>query len=440
MHKNATNRPREQISNQLRQNMSPINSIAVRIAGIGLTLATTIIAARYLGVTQFGIFSHTFSVCLLLAGIGSPGFVAQIVRQVAYAGTAKSALSLALVFLSFSCVSVTLLFYFLKGYVFLPSVNLPFFTLWGISILTSAITIFSASARGMGLSALGQIPDLFLKPALIVSLMLIAAIFATLDTANQVFEFMLISQFMVLCIILIWLYRSKPKASPNNGHKVDIPSILKTHPKLALVAILSLSSTQLPIILAGSVISSEASGIVRIALQFSALTLLGLTTAELIHAPVFAKLWKENKLDDLKEVVSRNCTVAFSFFTLASLGLVIIVTLLFSLVFDANYSDVKTLIPILLIGNFASAYCGSILNLLIATGHEAKALKILIFSFSILCLSLYFLGQAYGTLGIVTAVSLTLVIRSILMAWVIHKTLGITVRPTFNIRAALQKV
>ena len=112
-------------------------------------------------------------------------------------------------------------------------------------------------------------------------------------------------------------------------------------------------------------------GIYNIAVRISTIGTMILFSINSIAAPKFSELYVNNKLEELKSVIS-NATKLIFLFTIPILIILVLIPGFLLGLFGQDFSNGYVALRILCIGQFFNAFCGSVGYIMQLTGNEKK--------------------------------------------------------------------
>lgn len=407
-------------------------SLLLRFVFVGLSFSSTVLASRYLGLAQFGVFSLLLSLSLLVVGLSQAGGVQFLVRETARSNDVRHHRVL-LVRVTILSVSAALLMSSVVEWKFMdysgPSGSVALIAV--ASILTAFL---GATARGSSLIVWGQIPDSLIRPLLFIAGILMLAAFRVKASA----------------VLLLWLYAGAATVTAIISLAVAVVALRRRNAtaffpagrarswrrgvaKLAVVGWAGSAGLYLPPILAAAFGSTSDAGLLRIAIQFAAFSLLGLAAVELAQAPAFAAAGS-NDVELLSSLLRRSCRVASLFAVVAGLVSAIAVSPIVNLLLPAEYGAVVPAVLILLGGQAVNAMTGNVGTLLIACDLERQVLAATLASLLCLVFLSAVLVPHYGLIGAAVAQAVTLASRNLLNAITVWRKFGILALPVGGLR------
>ncbi|TOO47834.1 oligosaccharide flippase family protein [Vibrio parahaemolyticus] len=177
------------------------------------------------------------------------------------------------------------------------------------------------------------------------------------------------------------------------------------------------------IVIAGFFISTTELGLLAAAQRTSLLIGFVLITINFVVAPMFASLFKEGKLDKLRNLSRWACRANIG----AALLPVLVCTLFPEFVmqlFGDEFLAAAPLLVVLSLGQLVNIATGSVGFLLLMSGHERTMKYITICSGTISIALLVFLSQSYGVLGAAWAMAIGMAIQNLAALYFVKRYLG----------------
>lgn len=411
-------------------------SLALKLTGAGLAFLLTVLLARALGPSGYGIYAYVFALVSLMAVPVEFGLPHLVVRETArahaaghwrlmrglwqWASMAAGALAI-LVAAAAGSLALGFADRFDAG-------QLTTFA-WGLLLvpLIALGNLAGAALRGLHNVLQGQLPELVFRPGgfllLITAVLLWGTAGFTADTA------------MLLHVVAAagalgggaWLLARK---CPAQVIRVSV-AVYDTRRwsssalPLALVAGMHMVHQYTDLVMLGLFMNSGDVGVYRVAGQAAAVAAFGLTAVNMIVAPRFARLHA------LGDHAGLQWTATFSARLILLLTLPVAVCLavfgepVIRVVFGAGFAAGSTALAILAAGQLCNAAFGSVAFLLNMTGHERDTARGLATAVAVNVLLNLLLIPRFGLEGAAVATSATLVLWNVLLWRAVRRRLGL---------------
>ncbi len=412
-----------------------LGSMSLKLASVGLTFLTTVLLARLLGPSDYGVYTFVYATISLLSVPSEFGLTTLVARETArgmvsqdyasvqgvwrWSGRAATLISLTLVGLS-----VVVIWLFREP---LTSQRLITF----LCALALVPLIALGDLRGAALTGLhhvmaGQLPEFLLRPGIFALLLVIAALAGNSLFSAPIAMGLYVFSSAVTFVVGAWLlWRTTPltvrKARPSFSSRTWLLSALP----LAFIGGMQLIDQQASILLQGLFLPDASIGTYRIASQVAVLASFGLTTINIVLTPRFATLYAQGDLARLQRLVTASARVILAFNLLLTVGFIIWGKSFLVLAFGSPYAAGYTPLMILLVGQLINSGAGSVGLLLNMSGHERETARgMTIAAILNVVLNLLLLPRL-GINGSAIATSSSLIIWNILLWWAVRKKLGI---------------
>ncbi len=355
-------------------------SFILRITGTGLVFINSIVLARLLGVTEFGIYTYVITWMSLLAIPAVFGLDKMLVRNLAtYEATSDWGLmhgqlrwsmrfSLILGFiLALSAAAV--------AWVFIPPTDatLLAFLVGVILIPIMALTLVRQGAlQGLRHVIQGQFPEMIVRPILTIAFVsAIALIGWELGSPLSVGAHVaaaaigLIIGGMLLTHTIPAVVKT---ASPEYRRREWITSAL---PFIAISG-MNIISTRLGVLLLGAMLSPEAVGIYAVANRITDLIAFVFAAVNTALMPTFAQLYAKQDMQQLQHIVTKSVRI-ITLLTLPIVGVIMLTGHWLLLLFGEAFTRGYAVLLILCIGQVVNVMSGSVGQLLIMTNYGFDA-------------------------------------------------------------------
>jgi O-antigen/teichoic acid export membrane protein len=412
-----------------------LGSMSLKLANVGLAFLSSVLLARLLGPTDYGVYAFVYATISLLSVPSEFGLPTLVARETArgmvnqdYASvqgvwrwSGRATLIISLMLIGLSGVVIWL---FKEP---LTSQRLITF----LCALALVPLIALGDLRGAALNGLqhvmaGQLPEFLLRPGIFALLLAVAALAGdSLFSAPIAMGLYVFSSAVTFGVGAWLLWRVTPlpvrKARPRFHGRTWLLSALP----MAFIGGMQLIDQQASILLQGVFLPDASIGIYRIASQVAVLASFGLTTINLVLTPRFATLYAQGDLARLQRLVTASARVILAFNLLLTVGFIIWGKSFLALAFGTAYAAGYTPLMILLVGQLINSGAGSVGLLLNMSGHERETARgMTIAAILNVGLNLLLLPRL-GINGSAIATSSSLIIWNILLWWVVRKKLGI---------------
>lgn len=411
---------------------SGIGSLIIKVSNLLIELTIAILLARALGPEGYGIYAFALSLVMILTIPAQIGLPALLVREVAryqlqeqwqlMRGLLKRADQAVLV-ISLGLILVSLIVLSFGGPFSNPSQTTTL--IWALFLipLLALGNVRGACIRGLRYITLGQLPEMIVRPGL---LLLLAGIiyFADRLTPEWTMAVHVVAALFAL-IIAAGLRRHKLPEACNRARLQYDSAWIKSIIPFSFLAGMHIINRQTDIVMLGYLSGSHEVGLYRVAAQASMLVAFGLSLVNVVVAPHIARLYAADDMQRLQRLLTRGARI--------SLLIAVPITALFWLfgdpilrvIFGSEYTQAHLALGILCFGQLINALAGSVGYILNMTGNETTTAKIVALSALINIILNATLIPAYGINGAATATAISLCVWNLLLAITIRKRLGL---------------
>jgi len=423
----GTDRKQESLGRQIFRKLRA--SAGINILGQLLLLVSGVVLARALGKHGYGEYSFIMSVIALVGLPTKAGLPVLTVREIAQYrmaedwGSIRGLLQAAGAFvLSYSVVAAAIMAAVvwwadgpIKEYAW-AALLLPIVAVAGVR---------SATLRGLKLVILGQIPEVIVRPTLIVigalawswlgeSLSLLSAIQVTNVAALASF---------VAGLIFLW-YAMPVEVRSASAHfwwRDWSKSLLP----LSVFSGLRIFDAQLSLIIVGLVGSKEEVGLYKVALSGAALVSFGLGIANGVLAPYYATLLKSGDTKRIERIARRTSDVLVAVSITPALMLWIVGGSILSVTFGEEYRGAWLPMGILVVGQLVNVAAGSVGLLLNMGKYEDDALRSVAIATLVKFVVMAGMVPWFGIVGAAVGETLSMITWNVLMAIYVRRRIGI---------------
>ncbi|GIW61109.1 MAG: flippase [Patescibacteria group bacterium] len=359
-------------------------SIGLKIASVFLAFLLSVILARYLGPEGYGVYSFAYAMMMILAIPSMSGMPALMVRETARlrangnCGAVTSAWRWGIKVSI--CVSIVIIFIFYLAVsiwdtIFLNEVKIAVY--WGILTipLLALMHITGAVIRGMGGVVKGQMPDMIVRPGMLIITVVGAIILNFEARSYNVMQMHAVSVFVAAGLAYIML----KDMLVSKARIIIDPLIrrqwLKSLLPLGLIASMGIVMQYIDLIMIGTLVNNYDVGIYRVSVQLAMLASFGLQAVNMAFAPYYARYYEKKEFSQIRYVAVLSARFVFVLN-------IVVVALYFAwgkqiieIIYGSEYIQAYGPLMLLLIGQGANAFFGSVGNVLNMSGREMYTLR-----------------------------------------------------------------
>lgn len=397
-------------------------AFVVRILGALSGFAATFFIARHLGAAESGYYFLAFSVVIVASAFSRVGLDNTVLRfaggspELAVNTTLKSVLLILLV----SSLSAVVL-YFCAPYFATQLFSKPELAsvLQYMSIGVVGLSALTISA--MALQGLRRVSASIFILNIAANLLLIASLFVISDvSAVQLAGVYALSSVLVGVLGFGLFYVFRPRV---NQSSISWRELFTSCGPLWVVVIMSQMVQWSGQFMAGAYVSSETLAQLAVAQRTAMLSSFILIAVNLVVAPRFASLYRNNDMVALERLAIKSVKL-ISLLAVPVIGVMLIFPSLLMSLFGKEFSDGAVLLQILAIGQFINAVTGSVGFLLMMSGHERDMRNVtLVSGITAMCLT-WILTVQFGIVGAAVGTAIAVATQNLLAVYFVKKRLG----------------
>ena len=393
--------------------------ISVRVGSVLAGLVASVTLARILGPDTYGVYAFVFSIIVLLGLPVKLGLPTLVLRETARADqSCDGAMMSGIWRWSDRAIAMMATIVLVLAGIYLwifvetdtPRVSALIWALPLVPIIGLAEARGSA-IRGLRYVARGTAPEKVIRPLLLAGIVACTALILTEPlSADRVYMIHSAAALIALLLATGILKRVRPHHPGENTPRTTPRAWLKAILPLSAIAGLQQISHNTDILMLGSLATDADVGLYRVALSGANLALFGLTTANLVLQPYFARAWGAGDYRQLQKLATVGARISFAT-TLPVLAVFWLSgTSLLTTVFGEAYSGVFGALIILCSSQVISAFFGSVGIILTMSGREWVALVGLVVSTVINVVLNWLLIPRYGIEGAAIATGISIAI------------------------------
>jgi O-antigen/teichoic acid export membrane protein len=240
-------------------------------------------------------------------------------------------------------------------------------------------------------------------------------------TATYISYFYVVSSIAVCFIALLMWHRQIKGAWGSLRFKNN--ELWRASSNLWAASTMSLMVQWSGVLIAGALVSSSEVAYLTAAQRTAMLTSFVLMVVNMVVAPRYALLWKENKLNEIQRLAK------WSTRGMVALALPVIIVMLvmpdFIMgLFGDEFVVAGNLLAIMAIGQFINVATGSVGFLLNMSGHERDFRRVTMFAGPLTIILSYFFIVQWGVIGAAIATAVGLSLQNLGALFMVRKRLG----------------
>lgn len=359
--------------------MGAAGTFGVRIANIGLTFIISILFARLLGVSGFGVYTYTMTCANLLGIPATLGLETLLIREVAtyqnkeawglMRGILRWANQIALAFsIGLVLVVTGIAWYFWKNAN--SQALLAFCIAMAFLPIASKRNLMRGALRGLHRVVIALVPEMLVVP--IVQIVVTVCAYLLLKsglTAPWVLGIYVFAGGISLVISIIFLDRNLPDSVREATPKYQVRRWLSSSLVFMCLESIYYLSPQIDLLMLGALKSLSVVGVYYPVNRGAQLILLIPMAVSTAIAPTIVQLYAQGNHLQLQKLITTCTRVVFVGSLLLSVGLIAL-SHFYLLLFGSEFTSGQNALIILCIGMVVSIATGSADILLNMTGYE----------------------------------------------------------------------
>ncbi len=404
---------------------SVLGSAAIKVANALLGFGVAVVLARALGADGYGVYSTAFVIASVLAILVQFGLPNLVLRETAAAEAdgdwarmkaiwvwaTRGALLFSLAVLAIAAATGFLL----RGR-YAETDLWTFFLALGLVPLFALGALRAAALRGLRHIVLSQIPEMILKPGLLLLLALLLGAAVPAEPAYAMLA-QLVAAAAAFAAGAVLLWRRMPEGV-RRAARSSVPSRgwWMASSAMAVSAGMNQINNYADILILGLFRPAEEVGLYRVAYQVSMLALFGQQAVAMVFTPRFVRLYQQGDTDTLQRLVTLMARLSLLvalplFFLVAFFG-----DTIFTILFGLEFSEAHAVAVVLVLAQVITSYFAAIGYLLNMCGQEKSMAKILMLTAGLNILMNFVMIPVAGMMGAALATLLSLLVWN-LTAW-----------------------
>lgn len=390
-------------------------TLAVTFMGTILLFLTQVLLARVLGVSEFSLYTYSFTILIIASKLSVFGFDIAVQRFVPTAlahenwrmlrGFLKRALQTTIL----ASIVIGLL---LAGAAWLfaerMTPGLPR-TLLATSVAISVsclLLLYSAYARGLKRPLLAAAPRLLLKPLMLIAMVSLLVWGGRAVSAYQAVAAELVANLLAVAFLAFVVGAQFRPLLKGVAPAFDTRMWIGVSFPLFLTAGSQLLTQQTDILMLGNLLGADTVGPYAAASRISQLAAFGLLSINAVLPALVAKHVAKGELDIARNIVGVASFAIFIFSAAAAVVIWLFADLFLGL-FGHGFRDAVPVLHILIIGQILNAMTGSVSFILGVTGHQKILAQVVLSTMVLNALLCAALIPMFGPKGAAIAVSMS---------------------------------
>ena len=401
--------------------------VVIKLSARLLGMVVAVCLARMMGVEDFGVYSYVVAIVTVVSIPVQIGLPQLVVRETAKAQVAEAWslmaglwrwASLAVLSMSITVLLIAILTWLIFG-LSTDTVDLSVVVIALVLIPLIALgNIRGAALRGLRFVVVGQIPEFIIKPfSFIFFLILVYYFGGTHLSVKNAFILNLVSAAVAFIVGISLLRRYSPKQiySLQNKYHYKYRYWLKSLLPFAIMGGIQVVDKQTDILMLGLIGEMKEVAVYKIVVTGASLVVFGLSAANMVFSPHFARLYEQKEYEKLQALVTDCARVIMLISVPAALVVILFGSEMLEILFGKEYKIGYPALIILVVSQLVNATFGPVGFLLNMTGHEADTTKIVAVGAIINVVLNALLIPAYGINGAAIATMISVFTWNLLL-------------------------
>lgn len=421
-----------------------VGTAGIKLAGAMIAFTTSIVLAKLLGPSGYGVFSYAIALIALLTIPSELGVPNLAVREIAVANARKDwGYMRSFIVWAHRTVALTSGVLILVGatvlLLFRDRISPSKLTCLWLALLLVPLLSFGSlrdgMLRGLRKVLLGQLSQPVIRPlVLLISLLLFWQLGVDLASPVRIMGLHIMSvAFAFLCGLFLFL-RNKPDELRGARLQFESARWLKSSIPFGMTAALQLINGRTDILALGFFKADSDVGIYRVAVQMAAIVIFAMQAVNMIQGPHIAHLFAKGDTQRIQQMMTRSAQAILMFAVPVVIVIVVFGEFIIRKIYGPAFERAYLPLVILCTGQLVNASMGSVASLLNMTGHERDTTKsVLVGAVVNVTLNLS-LVPLWGMTGAAVATATTLIVWNLIMWHKARVNLGIETSPIFRRR------
>ncbi|WP_084645041.1 oligosaccharide flippase family protein [Oceanobacter kriegii] len=409
-----------------------VQTAVVRVFAILTSFLVTILATRGLGAEQAGYFLLGFTLVTALSTFLRLGLDNVLVRAFGADGMSKEPLNTFAYALRWAAVVACAAG--VLGCVFSSAIALHVFgkpefadaLFWMMLALPLVVLFNLCSFAFQGLHRVVAATWFQQLGAGFVFVLLFALVWwqqpSWLSSGNAALLFFVAALLVSVMAVVLWM-RQKESSIPALGGKWKNAELWESSSNLWAAASMSLLVQWSGVLIAGALIASSELAHLSAAQRTANITSFVLMVVNMAVAPRYARLWKEQKLDELRQL-ARISTRAMIAMVLPVVAIMLVFPGFILGLFGEGFEQGALLLSIMAIGQFINVATGSVGYLLNMSGHEKDMRRVTMFAGPLTIILAFVLTSEFGAVGAAAATAIGVSVQNLGALAMVKRRLG----------------
>ena len=397
-------------------------AFVIRVLGALSGFAATFFIARHLGASESGYYFLAFTVVTVVSAFSRVGLDNTVLRftggspELAVSATSKAFLLMLLV--SLLCGAAL--------YFFSPTLSVAVFSKPELSPVLRNMSLGVLGLSGLTLAAMALqglrrvSASIFILNIAVNLVLILSLTFFSVNSGQSLALVYGLASLFVFALGAAWFAWFRPRV---NQQSLSWAALIASCGPLWVVVIMAQMVQWSGQFVAGAYVSSDTLAQLAVAQRTAMLSSFILIAVNLVVAPRFAQLYKNDDMQGLERLAIK----AVKLITLIAVpvigGMLLFPEFLMGL-FGEEFTDGAALLRILAVGQFINAMTGSVGFLLIMSGHERDMRNVTLVCGTVALLLTWVLTAQFGVTGAAIGTAIAVATQNLLAVYFVKKRLG----------------
>jgi O-antigen/teichoic acid export membrane protein len=291
--------------------------------------------------------------------------------------------------------------------------------------LVTVLALKQAAIQGLNHVVVALLPELLIRPLALILFLGCAYLFLENSlTAQWALGINAAALFVAVVTATHLLQKVLPQSAGDEPPVHQAGIWIQSALPMMLISGMHVINHRTDTLMLGGIKGVEEVALYTVANRGAQLILLVQTAVNAVLGPTIASLYAAGKTQRLQSVITRSSQGVLIVSLLIALGLVLFGGKFLAL-FGAEFIHAYSTLAILSAGCVINTATGSVGLLLVMTGHERDAAKVLGSSVVLNVVLNAALIPRWGVEGAAIATSISMMLRNVLMVWLVYRRLGI---------------
>ncbi len=402
-----------------------VGTAGIKVAHAAIAFATSVVLAKLLGPSGYGIFTFVIALVALLTIPSELGIPNLSVREVAVSFARKNwGRMRGFIIWAHRTVAVTSIIMIAFGaiglYVWGDGLSPQKSACMWLALLLIPLLSFGSlrdsMLRGLRYVVIGQLSQPIIRPMLLLlGILVFWLVGVDLASPERVMAIHVASVGMAFLCGLYLFFARRPEELRGATPTFESAVWLRSTIPFGMTAALQLINGRTDVLALGVFQTDEDVGIYRVAAQLAIVVIFGMQAVATVQGPHIAHLFAKGDMQKLQQLMTRSAQAIMMIAIPAVLVIVVFGEQIIRIVYGPAFESAYVPLVILCVGQLVNASMGSVAALLNMTGHERETTKSVLVGAVVNLLLNLSLVPVWGMTGAALATAVTLIVWNLIM-------------------------